>query len=313
MKKKEIEAFLRNPETGIILTGQKGLGMEDAAYEIASSLLGESVEDIKNWQESPVMDFLVILPGYKEEKGKRIYNKSIGVDDIVDIFDMASLASLNGRKKVVIIPDIEKMTRDAQNKLLKTLEEKTSVVIVGICHDMTKIIPTVNSRMAVIRFYPLSETEFCEKFPGEDGVFYYHLTSGVPGEVKRFQNILDMSKKAVEAFADREPERLFELFHLLKEKDKESLFLLQKEKVPGVISLLHAFVLQVFIFRSEMEHEQKKTGFDRTWVESAASLYDEDELERLLSLLVNEPKKISQGTTYTKDDFFLFVAELVEV
>ena len=100
-------------------------------------------------------DLHTIVP----EKGK----KSIGIDVMRDMIAQVGVKSFEAGTKAILIPQAELMTPQAQNCLLKTLEEPSeNTVFFLITEQPGALLPTVVSRCRVIRFHPLS-TEACEK------------------------------------------------------------------------------------------------------------------------------------------------------
>src|SRR5690606_13632128 len=60
--------------------------------------------------------------------------------------------------KYLVIDGADRMTSAAANALLKTLEEAPSEVrFFLLAEDETKVLPTIRSRCALVRFQPLSE------------------------------------------------------------------------------------------------------------------------------------------------------------
>ncbi len=86
--------------------------------------------------------------------------KSIKISTIREIIRFSSLNPSISDKKVIIIDDAYKMVVEAQNALLKTLEEpgKTTIFII-ITPSPTLLLPTVVSRCHTISFGPLDEKE----------------------------------------------------------------------------------------------------------------------------------------------------------
>jgi DNA polymerase-3 subunit delta' len=71
-----------------------------------------------------------------------------------------SVRSMLGGRKVVIIDDAEKMTEQAQNCLLKTLEEPPpDSVLILVTSDRHSLFPTIVSRCQVINFERLTSSE----------------------------------------------------------------------------------------------------------------------------------------------------------
>jgi DNA polymerase III delta prime subunit len=78
-----------------------------------------------------------------------------------------SVRSLAGGRKVVVMDDAHKMTAQAQNCLLKTLEEPPSdSLLVLVTHDRQGLFPTVVSRCQVVNFERLSRSDM-ERAAGE--------------------------------------------------------------------------------------------------------------------------------------------------
>ncbi|MGC8867584.1 MAG: AAA family ATPase [Elusimicrobiales bacterium] len=101
-------------------------------YAFQSSLLGEDVEE----------------------------QKSIKISTIREIIRFSSMNPSVSGKKVIIIDDAHKMVVEAQNALLKTLEEpgQTSIFIL-ISPSPGLLLPTVVSRCHTINFAALSEKD----------------------------------------------------------------------------------------------------------------------------------------------------------
>ena len=70
---------------------------------------------------------------------------------------------ITSNRKVYIINNSEKMTTDAQNCLLKTLEEPPEYAcIILICSNEAQMLTTIKSRCTKLAFQELSRTEICE-------------------------------------------------------------------------------------------------------------------------------------------------------
>ena len=81
---------------------------------------------------------------------------SIKVDAIRDIVDRAGYRPFEGRRRVVIIDQAEALVPQAQNALLKTLEEPpSSSVFILVSARADSLLPTVRSRCPRLRFHQL--------------------------------------------------------------------------------------------------------------------------------------------------------------
>ncbi len=87
-------------------------------------------------------------------------NKNIVVDDIKDLIENINLTPIESNIKVFILNDFSTATTQAQNKLLKILEEppKNTYIFLNVT-NINKVLPTVISRCKKIRLLPLSKNE----------------------------------------------------------------------------------------------------------------------------------------------------------
>ncbi len=85
--------------------------------------------------------------------------QSITVDDIrTQLISSAGILPYEGGRKVFIVPEAEKMNAQAQNALLKTIEEPPSyAVILLLSANPAALLPTVLSRCLEIKLLPLPD------------------------------------------------------------------------------------------------------------------------------------------------------------
>ncbi len=84
---------------------------------------------------------------------------TIGVADIRNqVVNDVVIKPYNGKKKIYIINDAEKMTVQAQNTLLKTLEEPPEyTVILLLTSNVSSLLPTIISRSVVLNMKPVED------------------------------------------------------------------------------------------------------------------------------------------------------------
>lgn len=138
--------------------GTEGIGKKLFAIEFSKMILCESDENQPcnncksciEFSSSNNPDFSIIEPD----------NGSIKIEQIRSLQRKIIEKPINGSKKIYIINDADKMTKEAQNCLLKTLEEPQSfVVIILICSNENAILATVKSRCTKIYFQEQSSSD----------------------------------------------------------------------------------------------------------------------------------------------------------
>lgn len=78
---------------------------------------------------------------------------SIKIEEIRDLIHSLNLKPYSGNYKIAILENIERMTAEASNSLLKTLEEPSEkTIIILTCEDTKLIFPTIVSRCQIFKF-----------------------------------------------------------------------------------------------------------------------------------------------------------------
>lgn len=96
--------------------------------------------------------------------------KSISVDTIRALRDQLALRPFEADRHITLIPRADRMTAQAQNALLKTLEEPAGGNVFFLLTDQPgAILPTIVSRCRRLRFSPVS-VEACAAILAEKGV-----------------------------------------------------------------------------------------------------------------------------------------------
>jgi DNA polymerase III delta prime subunit len=125
----------------IALIGPYGAGKGFAAQELAKGLLGEFYAAHRVYTLVPTQN-------------------SIGIDAVRTIQAQLKLKASGTApiRRVIIIEDAQYLTIEAQNALLKTLEETTEEtrIIMTLTHK-TAVLPTVMSRVQAVEVLPLSQ------------------------------------------------------------------------------------------------------------------------------------------------------------
>lgn len=150
-----------------ILSGEKGLGKKSIAEALSLSLFCE--KDILHPCKACPSCKKVMAGTHKDIRYIKTDKSSISVAQIRDLVEDARIRPYAGRYKLYIIEEAQKMTIEAQNALLKTLEEPPAYMIVLLLtSNEESLLATIQSRcvnlslpyMASDRLKALLEKEY---------------------------------------------------------------------------------------------------------------------------------------------------------
>ena len=171
----------------MIFAGPEGVGKAAMAYRLARHVLKNGIGDdgqdslfggapalvtsLDVDAEDPTFrriasgghpDMLVIERPMDERKGEQ--KSAVDVDSARKVAPFLRMkASGDNGWRVVIVDDADTMNRNAQNALLKILEEPPPrALLILIVHRAGAMIPTIRSRCRVINFAPLPEATLLE-------------------------------------------------------------------------------------------------------------------------------------------------------
>lgn len=191
----EVHAQEKCPQA-ILLDGANGLGLEILSFWMAEKLLESDNK------EHPDIKLIQL-----EEKATQVK-----IDQIRGLTKFLSLKAFNGPYKVGIIEAAETMNINAQNALLKTLEEPPEfTVLILIVHQKGRLLPTILSRCQVWRV-EADETVVGEylksRYPGQDVNMLKRLCALGPLNLPSLDLVNDivqsiLSRKSPIAMAER--------------------------------------------------------------------------------------------------------------
>lgn len=158
--------------------GPDGVGKRTAAIEFAKVINCDDIASRKI-DSGNHPDVFIIYP-----EGK---SGSIKIEKIREIIYQVSLKPYEAKKRIFIINDAEAMTLEAQNALLKVLEEPPQHhILILTTSNAAALLSTVLSRCKVLKFYSLGQDriqEFLEArgMEEKEAVLFSHMAMGSLG------------------------------------------------------------------------------------------------------------------------------------
>ena len=144
-----------------LLSGQEGIGKRTFALEFIKHMMCEkgtgcdSCRPCLKLRHGSHPDLMIVEP----------VNESIGISQSRNITREVSEQPYEGKVRAIIMDGADRMTREAANALLKTLEEPPPFNIFFLVSSSEKEIPlTIRSRSARIAFSPLTRNDVEEYF-----------------------------------------------------------------------------------------------------------------------------------------------------
>ena len=134
--KRLTDAYVRDPSHAICLVGATGAGLGTMAAHLAERLSGNAQTVTTIVPEKNLISI---------ERVRQLYSQT---------------RTKQNERSVFVIDDADAMSPEAQNSLLKLLEEPvTGVHFILTTHDMSKLLPTIRSRVQQLQILPISRDQ----------------------------------------------------------------------------------------------------------------------------------------------------------
>lgn len=291
-----MENYVKTDHPGpLILSGKSGLGKRKAALSLAAFLLKCPEDEL-----SRNRDFLQI------DKGK----ETVRVEDVLNLLDQSSVTAL-GAVKVFLICHAEKINAQAQNKLLKLLEDRNrSNIVIFIC-ERDALLATIKSRCLTIEFSPLQDSEM-EEYLNSHGIeddrdFISNLCDNCPYRLEDALAVYPALKETYsKILSARRREDLLSVFHLVKEKDSEEFYSAHAEHYMMALQMLQYLFYSLLLIQLNDVPVEVSGAFA-----GLAALYCIPETHRICTAVADHQRQWLSGG-YTKNDFFDLVRVMIQ-
>ncbi|WP_412565692.1 DNA polymerase III subunit delta' [Thalassobius sp. MITS945101] len=200
---------------GWLITGPQGIGKATLAWQIARFLLTQPVDQgaglfgepekpgsLATPPDHPVEariqamsePGLFLLRRGPNEKGDKLAG-DILVKEVRKLKNFFALSAADGGRRVVIVDAADEMNVSAANALLKVLEEPpANTVMLLVCHQPSRLLPTIRSRCRELRLAALGPEDMAQALAQAEApetnnpAALAELSAGSVGEALRLMN-----------------------------------------------------------------------------------------------------------------------------
>lgn len=270
-----------------LIVGNDGIGKSIIAKYMSSQVMDKtgSVESV---------DIVKYYPS----------SNSFGVDDVRKIINEVNKKPYEGDKKVLILYKCDRLTTQAQNALLKTIEEPPKGVYLILMSDsLEAILDTIKSRCQIYKLTPLTKEEILiyieEKYidlTSENKKSASAYSAGIPGKVDRFigdenlKNLRDICINLFEDILKREYDLVLKYEELLKK--------LKDEKF-DLLDILLSYIRDIMLFK-ELNNEELIVNFDKVYkIKDISRGISYKKLNSMLEYITEARINFSSNTNYS--------------
>jgi DNA polymerase-3 subunit delta' len=162
----QLAQFTKRPSHALLIVGTSGIGKGSIARLLTSNLVQKPIETI---HEQPYVRIVA-----SDEK-----TRSISIEAVRQLEHFLALKVPGDEQRIIVIEDAHGMTIEAQNALLKTLEEPAAgTTIILTASSEQSMLPTIRSRTTLLTI---------KKPPAEELATYFNVQGHVATAIRQAQ------------------------------------------------------------------------------------------------------------------------------
>lgn len=221
-----------------LFSGIEGIGKKLFAIEFAKKILcieqndeQENCLSCLKFKSSNHPDFMILEPE----------NNVIKIEQIRNMQEKISEKPIVSKKKVYIIVDSDCMTKEAQNCLLKTLEEPPEyATIILTTANESKLLNTIKSRCIKVKFNGLLENEINQYLKQNEIVVneenYIKISQGSIGKLLDIKEDEDVYKQVNIVLENIDKNTLIDILN------KAEILYSQKDKIQEILDYINIYL-----------------------------------------------------------------------
>lgn len=286
-----INGFMKRADKGTlshahIISGPNGIGKSIVARMFAMKILGKNEDH----------DYADIIH-YKSNKA------SLGIDEVRKVIEETSKKPYEEDKKVIIIHGGDKLTTQAQNAMLKTIEEPPEgVYIIILTESLELLLDTIKSRCQIYKLTPLGKEDMI-KYISRSGetdknriLAALAYAEGIPGKADKLLNdeALDKLRNLIMGLLNEVNNKNESL--LLEYEDMLSKYKNDKDEI---LNLLSSVIRDIIIYK-ELENKDIIINIDRIdEIGELALTLSYNKLNSMLKCIEEARKNFKNNVSYS--------------
>ena len=299
--KKYLKSSINNDKlnSAYMFEGIDGIGKKKMAYELAKILL-----EIEHPENSP--DYIEVFPN----------GNSVKVDQIRKLQSDIIIKPHN-KYKIYILNNAEKMTVEAQNALLKTLEEPPQyAIIILVTNNKEALLDTIKSRCDIVKFNSIPHNEMVG-YLVQNGVEEKKatlLTSFSRGSLERaldlansteFTDMRDDVQKYIKVLFDK---NTVDILELPNDIDK------YKSEIIDLLDIIIDYFRDIVLLKERVDRDMLINIDKITFLESISIKITYSQVSRIIGIIEEAKKKSRSNCNFNinMQVMFLNIYEVIK-
>lgn len=228
---------------------------------------------------------------------------SISVDDIREqLINDITIKPYSSAYKIYIIPDANKMTEQAQNALLKTIEEPPEyAIIILLTTNADTFLQTILSRCVMLNIRPVKEDIIKNQLTSQYGVGDYEarvaatFSNGNPGKAIKLatsEEFKELKQYVVGMFMSLEKGGMDIIGEAIK---KTGTF---KKQIDEYFSLMRIWFRDILVYKATKEEDQIIFQDEYMTIEKMSQTYSFDDINDILKAIDLAESRIKSNVNF---------------
>ena len=241
---------------------------------------------------------------------------SIGIEEIrQQLIDDVAIRPYESRYKIYIINDAQKMTLQAQNALLKTIEEPPAYAIILLLADNPdSLLPTISSRCVILNLKPVSdnlvksylmERMHIPDYQAEVDASFAQGNIGKAIRIASSEEYGDVMEQALRLVKYAQNMQLYELVEAIKGMTAE------KDNIQDYLDIFSMWFRDVLLFKATREVDSLVFKQELNAIRERAQKSSYEGLERIIDAIQTAGVRLRANVNFelTMELLFLTIKE----